>query len=155
MIPYFNELKEIMASSQDWNILLEKKQELIIDTKKSIRGLTICRGQGPIDWPAIDVWRCMCYSPFKQEWDVNNDKSEYLKKIGVNSYIYYSKTKSKLGFSSRDFVLQMIMNIEQDGTILICCSSDNCSYQHPQNKDATRAESPISGTILIPDKNNH
>ena len=96
----------------------------------------------------------MCYEPFKQEWDVNNDRVEYLKKIGVNAYIFYSKTKSKTGFSSRDFVLQMIMNMEQDGSIIICCSSSNCTYEYPLCNEATRAESPISGTILIPDKNN-
>jgi hypothetical protein len=55
-----------MASTSDWNTLHEKKEEyLLIDTKKSVRGLTICRGQGPVDWPAIDIWRCMCYAPFK------------------------------------------------------------------------------------------
>jgi hypothetical protein len=66
MVPKFNELKGIMASTSDWNTLHEKKEEyLLIDTKKSVRGLTICRGQGPVDWPAIDIWRCMCYAPFK------------------------------------------------------------------------------------------
>ena len=48
----------------------------------------------------------------------------------------------------------MIMNIEKDGTIIICCSSTNCSFEYPLCTEATRAESPISGTILIPDKTN-
>ena len=77
-----------------------------------------------------------------------------MKKIGANAYIFYSKTKSKTGFSSRDFVLQMIMNIDKDGSIIVCCSSSNCSFDYPLSMDATRAESPISGTILIPDKLN-
>ena len=46
------------------------------------------------------------------------------------------------------------MNIEKDGTIIVCCSSTNCNYDYPLCHDATRADSPISGTILIPDKSN-
>jgi len=45
MVPKFNELKGIMSSTTDWSVLFEKKQEyLLIDTKKSVRGFTICRG---------------------------------------------------------------------------------------------------------------
>jgi hypothetical protein len=45
MVPKFNELKGIMASTSEWSTLHEKKDDyLLIDTKKSVRGLTICRG---------------------------------------------------------------------------------------------------------------
>ena len=44
------------------------------------------RAQGPIDAPALDIWRCMMHQPFRKEWDMNNDKSQYLAKVGVNSY---------------------------------------------------------------------
>jgi hypothetical protein len=50
------------------------------------------RAQGIIEWPAIDIYRCMNYKPFRYEWDFNNDSTDYLKKIGVNSFHYVSKT---------------------------------------------------------------
>lgn len=74
MVPKLNELKNIMSSSDGWNLLVDMKQdELKIEIKKSVRGFTICRGQGTINWPALDIWRAMCYKPFKQEWDINNE----------------------------------------------------------------------------------
>ena len=124
MVPKLNELKNIMSSSDGWNLLVDMKQdELKIEIKKSVRGFTICRGQGTINWPALDIWRSMCYKPFKKEWDINNEEVDFKKKIGANAYIYYSKTKSKMGFEGRDFILNYLVNIEADGTLMVAASS--------------------------------
>lgn len=34
----------------------------------------------------------MCYKEFKPEWDVNIASTEFKKKVGVNAYIYYTRT---------------------------------------------------------------
>lgn len=47
------------------------------------------RAKGPIDHPALDVWRCMSYGPFRKEWNMNNDVSKVLAKVGVNAYQAY------------------------------------------------------------------
>ena len=65
----------------------------------------------------------MCYKPFKKEWDINNEEVDFKKKIGANAYIYYSKTKSKMGFEGRDFILNYLVNIEADGTLMVAASS--------------------------------
>ena len=68
MVPKINELKNIMKSTTDWSVILEKKdkgEELLVQTKKSVRGLTICRGQGPVDWSPVEIWRCMSCAAYK------------------------------------------------------------------------------------------
>jgi len=133
MVPKFAELKNILKSSGDWTLLVDKKEEkLLIETKKSVRGLTMCRGQGPIDHCPIDVFRCMGYKKMKNDWDLNNDASKYFKKVGANAYIYYSKSKPKMGISPRDFLNNYLVNIEKDGTIIILVSSTNVDYDYPE-----------------------
>jgi hypothetical protein len=76
MVPKMMELKGIAKSEQGWDLIVDAKNDRIkIECKRSIRGLLMMRAQGPIDHPAIDVWRCMMYPPFRKEWDMNNDKS--------------------------------------------------------------------------------
>ena len=123
-----------------------------IETKKSVRGFTICRGQGPIDYAPIEVLRCMLYFQFRKEWDINNDFCQFEKKVGANAYNFYTRTISKTGFSARDFVLNLIYNIESDGTVLWCASSHNCAHSKPPHHGTTRGDMPISGLILKPVK---
>lgn len=47
------------------------------------------------------------------------------------------------------------MNQEENGTIIICQSTTNCSFNYPVSPDATRGETPISGFILIPDRDDN
>ena len=94
-----------------------------IETKKSVRGLNMCRGQGFIDFCPIDIFRCMNYKKLKPEWDLNNDTSGFKKKIGANGYVMYTKSKSKMGVSARDFLNNYLINIEPDGTLIICVCS--------------------------------
>ena len=78
MVPKVAELKNIISSRDGWNLLVDMKQDnLKIELKKSVRGLTICRGQGVIDWPVLDIWRCMALAKYKPEWDINNDTCEF------------------------------------------------------------------------------
>ena len=45
MVPRMAELKNIMNSKDGWSLLVDSKEEqVLIETKKSVRGLTICRG---------------------------------------------------------------------------------------------------------------
>ena len=151
MVPKINELKNIMNSNSDWSVLVEyQADKLKIETKKSVRGFTICRAQGPIDWAPIDVLRCMLHFPFRKEWDINCDFCQFEKKVGANGFYFYNRTISKTGFSARDFVLNLIYNVEADGTVLWCASSHNCSYEKPNHHGTTRGDTPISGLILKP-----
>lgn len=45
------------------------------------------RASGPVDWPCVDIMRCMSYAPFRKEWDSNNDFVKFQKKIGANAYV--------------------------------------------------------------------
>lgn len=106
MVPKMIELKGIAKSEQGWDLIVDAKNDRIkIECKRSIRGLLMMRAQGPIDAPAIDIWRCMMYQPFRKEWDMNNDKSQWLAKMGANGYQAYKKTKKKAVVSARDFVV--------------------------------------------------
>jgi len=78
MVPKIQEMKGCLASETGWTLLVDSHADQVnIQTKKSIRDLTMMRATGPIDWPAKDVLRCMCYHPLRKEWDVNNDVLHY------------------------------------------------------------------------------
>ena len=89
------------------------------------------RGQGYINHRPIDIFRCMNYKKMKPEWDLNNDKSEFVKKVGANGYILYTKSKSKLGISARDFLSNFIVNIEPDGTLIVVVCTQNVDFTYP------------------------
>lgn len=96
----------------------------------------------------------MCYGPFRQEWDINNDKIQFKKKVGANAYVYYSKTKSKTAFSARDFVINYICNLEEDGSLVVACTSFNCDYEIPLQDGVTRGEIAVGGILLEPRKDD-
>lgn len=73
----------------------------------------------------------MGYTPFRKEWDINNDQNVYKKKVGANAFQIYNRTISKMGFSARDFAANLLYNIEADGTILWVSSSSNCTLEMP------------------------
>ena len=138
-----------MSSTNSWELLVDSKSDFVkIETKRSIRGLMILRAQGQIDWPAMDIYRCMQYKQFKKEWDINCDSTKYLKKIGVNAFIYHNKTVKKFVVASRDFVVNMLHIREQDGTVIILGSSTGCKFDYPPEKGVIRGESPLSGMII-------
>jgi hypothetical protein len=63
------------------------------------------RAKGPIEASALDILRCMTCDDFKKDWDMNNDSSKFLEKIGANAYTAYKRTKKKAVVSARDFVV--------------------------------------------------
>ena len=74
--------------------------------------------------------------------------------MGVNGYQYTIKAKKKFVVASRDFALNMIHNIEEDGTVVICTSSDNFKGDCPEKPSTVRAQTPLSGYILKPEPGN-
>ena len=131
MVPKINELKNIMKSQKDWQLLVEMKEEkVLIQTKKSVRGLTICRAQGPVEWSPLDVWRCLSNPKYVSEWNIGLEKMHFCKKVGVNAYIYQIRQKSRgLGkLPVRDFVMNYICNLESDGSVVVVYTTQNCNY---------------------------
>ena len=111
----------------------------------------MARAVGPINYPAIDVMRCMMYGPLRREWDVNNDFMEHKKKIGVNAYVTDIKTAKKFVISARDFVVNYVIHEEADGTIMICTSSDNCPLKMPDQSGCVRGYTALTGYVFKPD----
>ena len=152
MVPKIQEMKGVLASNHGWTLLVESTSDKVkIETKRSIRELSMGRAVGPIDWPAKDVMRCMMYGPLRREWDVNNDFMEHKKKIGVNAYVTYSKSLKKFVISPRDFVVNYIINEDPDGTIMICTSSDNCKLNIPDVSGIVRGYTALTGYTFKPD----
>lgn len=57
--------------------------------------------------------------------------------------------------SSREIVGDFLIYEESDGTIINVVSSNEALYaDKPVSKDSIRAECPLAGWILKPDKNN-
>jgi hypothetical protein len=109
MVPKIEEFKGVIASKQGWEVLNDdKKAGVLIDIKKSVRGLYILRSTGVVQCSPTELYRLLCYTPMKPKWDLKNEYTHYLKKIGVNAYVIHSKTKGSFVLSSRDFVANMI-----------------------------------------------
>jgi hypothetical protein len=59
-----------------------------------------------------------------------------------------------MGFSPRDFIMNYLVNIEQDGTLVLITTSQGCNYDEPIHSGIIRGESPISGYFMIPNKDD-
>ena len=112
------------------------------------------RATGPIDWPAQDILRCISYHPLKTQWDINSEETTYLKKVGVNAYVLYMKTKKKFVVAARDFVTNYIQNTEADGLTYYCASSIGVKVQVPEKDSVIRGDCPLAGFLLKPDPTN-
>ena len=92
MVPKINELKNIVKSQNDWQLLVDiKEDKVLIQTKKSVRGLTICRGQGLVQGSPLDIWRCLSDPSYVFEWNIGLESMKFTKKIGVNAFIYEAR----------------------------------------------------------------
>lgn len=155
IVPKVQEFKGIMASTGGWDLLVDsKKDDIFIQTKKSIRGFFIVRARGTIEWNATDIFRCICNNQLKPQWDINCDHTIYRKKIGVNGYICYNQTVKKFVVAARDFVMNWIQNTEPDGSIYYCASSIGCKWNEPEVKDVIRGSTPLSGFHIKPCPDN-
>jgi len=153
MIPLFADVDQIEDDKgDDWSS--ENSKDVRIEIKKSQRGMMMYRAWGTINWPVLDVYRCMSYFPLRSEWDTNTDYAEHLKKVGVNAFISYSKSKKQYVVSSRDFVVNYLCNREEDGTIRDVVTSENVQMNVPEKPSTVRAFSKIVGVTLRPDPVN-
>lgn len=59
-----------------------------------------------------------------------------------------------MGFSARDFVLNYLVNIEEDGTLIVVACSQGCKFKIPEVHGVTRGDMPISGLMLVPNKDD-
>lgn len=59
-----------------------------------------------------------------------------------------------MGFDARDFVLNYLCNVEEDGTLITTVSSQGCQYKMDEVNGVCRGDTPISGIILIPNKDD-
>jgi hypothetical protein len=149
MVPLIQELKSIIRSKENWSLLVDDQQEKVfMESKKSVRGFTILRASGVIDYPVLDVWRCFEYLPFKNQWDLNLQEFKYLSKVGVNAFIACKTIKGKGTLQPRDFLVNMLTNIEADGSIVLVSSSLSCDYKYPEQPGVTRGDTPISGCVF-------
>ncbi len=81
---------------------------------------------------------------------MNNGVAEFVEKVGVNAYHFYFKTKKKFVIASRDFAMNVLLNVEPDGSVYFLASTDNCQAGIPSKPNAIRAESPISAWYIQP-----
>ena len=146
MVPKVKEFFGLLESKNGWEVIVDNKTDMIkIETKRSVRGNMMIRAEGPVDWPPIDVCRCMNYKPFQKDFDLNQDWSVTVQKPGANFIVIHKKTQKKYVVAARDFVVDLIMNREADGTVYNVASSTNCKAQVPLIKGVVRADTPIGG----------
>ena len=104
-------MKGVIASDNGWTLLVESPMDDIkIETKRSIRELTMMRASGTIEWPAKDIMRCMQYNGLRKQWSFNTDILTHEKKIGVNGYTSYMKMIKMFNIAPRDFKFNYIVN---------------------------------------------
>ena len=68
----------------------------------------MCRAIGQIDAPAKDIFRLMNNAEMTSMWNLNNNFTEQVAKIGVNAYITYQRTNKAYVVSARDFVVNVL-----------------------------------------------
>jgi len=74
MVPKIKEFFGLLESKNGWDVIVDNKTDRIkIETKRSLRGNLMIRANGPVDWPPIDVCRCLSYKPLQSEFDLNQD----------------------------------------------------------------------------------
>ena len=149
IFPKVDLLKRLMAENEGWEVLVDDQEAQIkIETKTSERGNVMMRAQGPIDYPPMDVARLYNYGPLQREFDLNEDWTKILEKVGPNMYVMHKKTVKKLVVSARDFIVHALYYKEADGTMYITSSSDNVTTQVEHIDGAVRGEQPLGGFHL-------
>ena len=102
-----DQLQALKVETAGWNVLVkDKKKNILIESKKSERGLHVMRASGPIDHPPIWVWRAEKNGADRGLWDHTCDASFYIQKEGVNGYVAYNRSKRVMIVEGRDFVVE-------------------------------------------------
>ena len=157
MVPKIAELKGMNSTdNQGWSTLVnDKKLDVHIFSKKSEAGFMTMKAYGHINHNVLDIWRCIQYNPWRPEWDANCAEIFWIEKMGVAAYTMYNRSKKVMVVSGRDFIMDVLTFQEPDGTILLIISSnEEQTLSYPQKKGVVRANAPIGGWVLIPDKDD-
>lgn len=117
MVPLFDQMRALQRDSTGWSVI-EEKDGVLVEIKKSERGILMMRANATLNFPAKDVFRFMQNIDYKYKWDINVDNVTHIKKVGVNGMVSQLKTKKVLIVSSRDFVVNYLCNWEEDGTLI-------------------------------------
>ena len=152
MVPLFDQLRALQRDS-GWSVI-EEKDGVVVEFKKSERGILMMRANATLDYPPKDVFRFMQNIDYKYKWDINVDKVAHVKKVGVNGMVSQLKTKKVLIVSSRDFVVNYLCNWEEDGTIIDVQTSNSLYVDVPEQPNAVRCFVYINGVILKPKGTN-
>lgn len=64
--------------------------------------------------------------------------------------VSHLKTKKVLIVSSRDFVINMLCNMEEDGTIIDIQTSENLYHEYPEQPSTVRCHDYLNGFQLKP-----
>ena len=85
--------------------------------------------------------------------DPNIDCKYNFKKIGVNMYHLYNRSKKVMGIvAGRDFVFNNLNVVEPDGSVILCAAgSKDIEHLMTTPKGVVRGWSPISGWLIKPD----
>ena len=141
--------KERMVSTDGWDLLVDDKTlNIKIETKTTKEGNLLMRAQGPVDHPPMDVARLYSYGPLQKEFDLNEDWTKTLEKVGVNMYVVHKKTMGKFVMSSRDFVVNALFNTEADGSVYMVSSSDNVTTKVDEISGVVRGLQPHGGVVF-------
>ena len=73
--------------------------------------------------------------------------------MGCNAYVMYNRTKKKIA-PGREFVSNVLMNAERDGSVVICGSSVNCKHPREDQPGAIRAQAQVVGQYFQADPQN-
>ena len=119
MVPLLDEAKKLNAEREGWRFLTDDARKKIqIETRKSARNLNMVRATGPIDFPPLTVFQAIEYGAGKAEWDDTHADCYFVKKLGVNAHVMYNRMIRVLFVEGRDFVVDSLMQQEDDGTII-------------------------------------
>lgn len=89
------------------------------------------------------------------EIDPDTEVCTLFNKVGVGAYQCFWKSKKIMVVDSREFLMDCMVFEQPDGTCIHLTSSNKDLYsKRPLSKNSVRAETPISGWILTPDKRN-
>ena len=106
MIPKVQELKDMANIDDGWsNMVRDKKNDITIDQRKSANGLLTMRASGHINYPAIDIWRCINYNEWRKQWDANTDDIYFMGKIGAGAYHMYNRSRKIFVVAGREFLM--------------------------------------------------
>jgi len=80
--------------------------------------------QGSMDYPAMDIWRCLATPAMIKEIDKYCDECFVIDRVGVNASHVYHRSKRYWIASARDYVIDSLTNQAGDGSIFIALSSN-------------------------------